>query len=272
MAPSPTSEYPLAMPLNYPLQFPYQYLVQPQPDIRLPLLTFFDGLNNTSLSSATRGPLGKLSVHNRVRSGSPAHIQRSATPSDMLRSGTPTRDLINSSKSIRRDSAPGGAFSYSESSAGKTLINTSELYTTNSMIHSGGTLPKMSFAPMKEELSRTLPTKGFTSLADTNQERFPEGSIPTSSNSPPHSTRSHSNSGNTTNTNTVSKINAGMDRKSSERPTARDRRDRADQSNMSLDSSLTMMDETVNSSILNRSSLLEALKQEKESRPESYWR
>ena len=41
---------------------------------------------------------------------------------------------------------------------------------------------------------------------------------------------------------------------------------------MSLDSSLTMMDETVNSSILNRSSLLEALKQEKESRPESYWR
>ena len=51
------------------------------------------------------------------------------------------------------------------------------------------------------------------------------------------------------------------------------RRDRMDQSNMSLDSSLTLMDDmSVNSSILNRSSLLEALKNEKESRPESYWR
>ena len=72
------------------------------------------------MSSTSRGPLGKLSVHNRVRSGSPAHMQRSATPSDMLRSVTPTRELINSSKSIRRDSAPGGDFSYSESLAGKT--------------------------------------------------------------------------------------------------------------------------------------------------------
>ena len=53
----------------------------------------------------------------------------------------------------------------------------------------------------------------------------------------------------------------------------RRRRDRMDQSNMSLDSSLTLMDDmSVNSSILNRSSLLEALKNEKESRPESYWR
>ena len=53
----------------------------------------------------------------------------------------------------------------------------------------------------------------------------------------------------------------------------RRRRDRMDQSNMSLDSSLTLMDDMrVNSSILNRSSLLEALKNEKESRPESYWR
>jgi len=234
---------------------------------------FFDGLNNTSLSSATRGPLGKLSVHNRVRSGSPAHIQRSATPSDMLRSATPTRDLINSSKSNRRDSAPGGAFSYSENSAGKTLINTFELYTTNSMIHSGGTLPKMSFAPMKEELSRTLPTKGFTNMVDTNQERFPEANMRLSeSATPPNNSRSHQSSGNTTNTTTVSKNSTAMERKSSERPSTRDRRDRADQSNMSLDSSLTMMDETVNSSILNRSSLLEALKQEKESRPESYWR
>lgn len=240
---------------------------------------FFDGISNTSLSSASRGPVGKLSVHSRVRSGSPAHLQRSATPSDMLRSITPTRDLINSSKSIRRDSAPGGAFSYSESSAGKTLINTSELYTANSMIHSGGTLPKMSFAPMKEELSRTLPTKGFTSLTDNNHERFQEANIPTSamrlseSNGSPHPSRHHSGTGNTTSTTTVSKNSAAMERKSSERPTTRDRhRDRVDQSNMSLDSSLTMMDETVNSSILNRSSLLEALKHEKESRPESYWR
>ena len=53
----------------------------------------------------------------------------------------------------------------------------------------------------------------------------------------------------------------------------RRRQDRMDQSNMSLDSSLTLMDDmSVNSSILNRSSLLEALKNEKESRPESYWR
>eukprot|EP00090_Calanus_glacialis_P023332 TRINITY_DN3598_c0_g1_i1.p1 TRINITY_DN3598_c0_g1~~TRINITY_DN3598_c0_g1_i1.p1 ORF type:complete len:1094 (-),score=184.02 TRINITY_DN3598_c0_g1_i1:874-4155(-) len=236
---------------------------------------FFDGISTTSLSSASRGPLGKLSVHNRVRSGSPAHIQRSATPNDMLRSVTPTRDLINSSKSIRRDSAPGGAFSYSESLAGKTLINTSDLYTTNSMIHSGGTLPKMSFAPMKEELSRTLPTKGFTSLADSYHERFPEGNSSmrlSESNGPPQSSRNPPSSGNTTSTTTVSKNISDMERKSSERPNTRDRRDRVDQSNMSLDSSLTMMDDTVNSSILNRSSLLEALKHEKESRPESYWR
>jgi hypothetical protein len=32
------------------------------------------------------------------------------------------------------------------------------------------------------------------------------------------------------------------------------------------------MDDTVNSSILNRDSLLLALKQEKEKRPENYWR
>ena len=34
------------------------------------------------------------------------------------------------------------------------LINTSELYTSSSTLHSGGTMPKMSFAPMKEEMSR----------------------------------------------------------------------------------------------------------------------
>jgi len=131
----------------------------------------------------------------------------------------------------------------------------------------------MSFAPMKEELSRTLPTKGFTNMVDTNQERFPEANMRLSeSATPPNNSRSHQSSGNTTNTTTVSKNSTAMERKSSERPSTRDRRDRADQSNMSLDSSLTMMDETVNSSILNRSSLLEALKQEKESRPESYWR
>jgi len=256
---------------------------------------FFDGIS-TSMSSTSRGPLGKLSVHNRVRSGSPAHTQRSATPSDMLRSVTPsdmlrsatpsdmlrsvtpTRELINSSKSIRRDSAPGGAFSYSESLAGKTLINTSDLYTTNSMIHSGGTLPKMSFAPMKEELSRTLPSKAFTSMADSYPDsyRHPD-SLPTSSsrlsetNAPMQTTRNRANSGNM-NPATASKNSSEMERKSSERPHTRDRRDRIDQSNMSLDSSLTMLDDTVNSSILNRSSLLEALKHEKESRPESFWR
>ena len=49
---------------------------------------------------------------------------------------------------------------------------------------------------------------------------------------------------------------------------------RSDQSNMSLDSSLTLLDDTVNSAsgAWNRSSLLEALKQEKDTRPESYWR
>ena len=49
---------------------------------------------------------------------------------------------------------------------------------------------------------------------------------------------------------------------------------RGDQSNMSLDSSLTLLDDTVNSAsgVWNRSSLLEALKQEKDNRPESYWR
>ena len=53
---------------------------------------------------------------------------------------------------------------------------------------------------------------------------------------------------------------------------------RSDQSNMSLDSSMTLMDHTVNSAsgagtaFLNRSTLLEALKQEKETRPESFWR
>ena len=34
------------------------------------------------------------------------------------------------------------------------LINTSELYTSSASLHSGGTMPKMSFAPMKEEMSR----------------------------------------------------------------------------------------------------------------------
>ena len=49
---------------------------------------------------------------------------------------------------------------------------------------------------------------------------------------------------------------------------------RNDQSNISLDSSLTLLDDTVNSAsgAWNRSSLLEALKQEKDNRPESYWR
>lgn len=130
------------------------------------------------------------------------------------------------------------------------------------MLHSGGTLPKMSFAPMKEELSRTLPTKSFTSLGESYHERLGENC----------NTQSTRNNGDEIASTTVGKNSSDKDRKSSERPIGRDRRDRSDQSNLSLDSSLTLMDETVNSSILNRSSLLEALKQEKESRPESYWR
>ena len=56
---------------------------------------------------------------------------------------------------------------------------------------------------------------------------------------------------------------------------------RGDQSNMSLDSSMTLLDNTVNSaagsgvwsrSSMDRSTLLEALKQERETRPESFWR
>ena len=111
----------------------------------------------------------------------------------------------------------------------------------------------MSFAPMKEEMSRyypffpiflissvfvyrTLPTKGFN-LAEA-----------------------------------AARQDGGEEKKEGEER-RRERRDRMDQSNMSLDSSLTLMDDmSVNSSILNRSSLLEALKNEKESRPESYWR
>ena len=47
-------------------------------------------------------------------------------------------------------------------------------------------------------------------------------------------------------------------------------RERSDQSNMSLDSSL--LDNTVNSGVWSRDTLMEALRQEKETRPESYWR
>jgi hypothetical protein len=66
---------------------------------------------------------------------------------------------------------------------------------------------------------------------------------------------------------------AGEERRERGEERRRERQDRTDQSNMSLDSSLTLMDDmSVNSSILNRSSLLEALRSEKESRPESYWR
>ena len=38
-----------------------------------------------------------------------------------------------------------------------SLINTAQLYTSASNIASGGTLPKMSFTPMKEEASRYRP-------------------------------------------------------------------------------------------------------------------
>ena len=74
---------------------------------------------------------------------------------------------------------------------------------------------------------RTLPTKGFTNMVDTNQERFPEANMRLSeSATPPNNSRSHQSSGNTTNTATVSKNSTAMERKSSERPSTRDRRDR----------------------------------------------
>jgi len=202
---------------------------------------FFDGIS-TSMSSTARGPLGKLTVHSgRVRSGSPAHTQRSVTPSDMFRTATPTREVLNLTRSVRRDSAPGGVNNSPGDIAGKlSSLSAADSYTTSTFANSGGTLPKMSFEPMKEELSRTLPSKGFTGLSEDKEDE-------------------------TDGSNMKNQIEGDK------KPT-RDRRDRTDQSNMSLDSSLTMMDDTVNSSILNRSSLMEALKQEKESRPESYWR
>jgi len=140
----------------------------------------------------------------------------------------------------RRDSAPSSVLS--ESFSGKTLINTSELYHLANVgqpasLSTSGTLPKMSFAMMKEELSRTLPSKGLQSLG----ERGSVISSPAKNNGERSASRS---------------------------------RDRSEQSNMSLDSSLTLLDDTVNSAsgAWNRSSLLEALKQEKDNRPESYWR
>ena len=45
---------------------------------------FYEGISS-AMSSTARGPLSKLGIGARVRSGSPAHIQRSATPSELLR-------------------------------------------------------------------------------------------------------------------------------------------------------------------------------------------
>jgi len=184
---------------------------------------FFEGIS-TSMSSTARGPLTKLSVHGaRGRSGSPAHAPtgpRSITPSTELmrsnRTTTPTR-------STRRDSAPGGV-SETDSAGPQDRQQP---------------LTKMSFAPMKEEFSRTLPSKGYPAGHGSDTEE--------------QAAERH----------TEQEKTGGRERT---------QKDRSDQSNLSLDSSLTIMDDTVNSSILNRSSLMEALKQEKETRPESYWR
>jgi len=221
---------------------------------------FFEGISR-DMSSTSRGPLHGVGVGAKLSlEATGGGVARSATPSDILRVSTPTRDLIMAAKSNRRDSAPSTVLS--ESFTGKTLINTSELYTSNGQGNASGTLPKMTFAPMKEELSRTLPTKGFPSMT----ERFGGDS----SSSP-----SRRLSGQMMSSSPVRNIlesGQGQDRKHI-RSTSRSR-DRSDQSNMSLDSSITLLDNTVNSAsgVWNRSSLLEALKQEKETRPESYWR
>jgi len=131
---------------------------------------FYEGISS-SMSSTARGPLGRMTA--RVRSGSPAaHLQqRSATPSDLLRSGTPTREM----KQMRRDSAPPEVYSLMSESPGKTLISTSELYNAGGSVKTGGTLPKMSFGMVKEENSRTLPSKNYSSLAESLRESYPEG-------------------------------------------------------------------------------------------------
>ena len=118
-----------------------------------------------------------------------------------------------------------------------------------------------------------MPSKGFQSLGETLR----------------YSELSHPKRGSATSS--PAKNNGDLERKqtrsasrSRDRWVLRDREGRreiyrgkycrSDQSNMSLDSSLTLLDDTVNSAsgVWNRSSLLEALRSEKESRPESYWR
>lgn len=203
-------------------------------------LDFYDGISS-AMASTARGPLGRLGQAGRVRSGSPAHNQRSATPSDIFRSATPTnRELVG--RSARRDSAPGEASSSltCESPTGKTLINTSDLYNSGMSVYPSGTLPKMSFVPMKEEASRTLPSKGLGNLMEAMRETFPD----------------HLPAGTST-----TSLQQG-ERKAS---------DTSIRSEGGGEAATTYMDDTVNSSVLNRDSLLLALKQEKEKRPENYW-
>merc|ERR1719460_2186356 len=149
---------------------PAPFSLAPGSPTRLPASNeFFDGITS-SMSSTARGPLTKLSLHRgeerRVRSGSPGVRHRSATPQELRdllerRAATPTSIAASLAgrSAARRDSAP--ATGEGTASPNRTLINTSELYTSSSTLHSGGTMPKMSFAPMKEEMSRTLPIKGF---------------------------------------------------------------------------------------------------------------
>ena len=114
---------------------------------------------------------------------------------------------------------------------------------------------------------RTLPTKGFPSIGDRYGDSSPARRIPGQAHHGPLSSSHHG----PLTSSPVRTIEPG-DRKQ-HRSTSRSR-DRGDQSNMSLDSSLTLLDNTVNSAsgVWNRSSLMEALKQEKETRPESFWR
>ena len=120
--------------------------------------------------------------------------------------------------------------------------------------------------------SRTLPSKGFPNIGDRYGE---SGSRYGETGSSPARRISGQSQHGPMSSSPVRTLEA--DRKQNRSVCrSRERHDRGDQSNMSLDSSLTLLDNTVNSAsssgVWNRSSLMEALKQEKETRPESFWR
>ena len=103
------------------LSTPAPLSLAPGSPTRLPASSdFFDGITS-SMSSTARGPLTKLSLHQRgeerrVRSGSPGVRHRSATPQELRellerRAGTPTSltaASLAARTTARRDSAPAG--------------------------------------------------------------------------------------------------------------------------------------------------------------------